>query len=350
AGVDVEEARKASAAQMKALEDAIKDTALVQIGLDVDPESQNVSIDLVSTAVEGSDLALMSDESKPAPSKFSAVVRDDVAAFFHASQVVGEKAIQQQQAQLDGATDLIVNSVKQQGNVGDEEMEEIKAMIQRLMGMIGETAKEGRIDGGLMVATGDNKLRVVGGFAVADGKEAAKFVQDIAAKMENDPEAPNFEFNQSTYNGVTMHSMSKEVPADKEEARRMFGEAIDVKIGTAEKAVYVSMGPGSVELMKALIDSADSDDFDPQRPLVQVNVSMQPILKFAESIQPNDMNLAMLSALANAADKDNISMIVRQIPQGSSIRLTVEEGVMRAMGAVAAEAQRLQLEQRQGGF
>ena len=99
--------------------------------------------------------------------------------------------------------------------------------------------------------------------------------KDLAAKVKDQPKAPRFQFDVSSYNGVNMHLIEADVPEKEDEARRVFGETLRVHIGTGEKSVYAAVGKNSEALMKELIDSGSSDNGG-SRPVGQLRFKFGP--------------------------------------------------------------------------
>ena len=174
------------------------------------------------------------------------------------------------------------------------------------------------------------------------GNEAAQIVKDLAAKIENEPKAPRFKFDQATYKGVTMHLVEADVPESEDEARKVFGETLRVHIGTGPKSVYAAVGNNSEALLKELIDAGGSDK-GASRPVGQLRFSLMPILEYAQSIESNDTLAAMIDALSRAPDPGEMTVVQDSIANGQESRVTVGEGLLQAIGAAVRQAQQAKL-------
>ena len=184
------------------------------------------------------------------------------------------------------------------------------------------------------------------GAFVADGNKAAAIVKELAAEVKDQPRAPRFLFDQSTYNGVTMHLVEADVPASEDEARRMFGDTLRVHVGTGAETVYLAVGKGSEALMKELIDSSKSDS-TADRPVGQLRVTLLPILQYAQSIEGNDTLAAMIDALSRSPDGGVMTMVQENIPNGQEVTITMGEGMLQAIGAAARQAQQRAMQNAQ---
>lgn len=342
AGGDAEAARKMAENSIGQLEQLINETDELSFGINVDKTGQQLVIDTSFTAVPGSDMAAMYGSQKPIPSQFSAVIRDDAAAYYHAATSISPEAVKQARASIDNSLVAVRNALKN-NNLNPAQQAEITEMIDRVVDLALESIAEGRADVGAVLLADANTFRLALGTFVADGNEAAEIVQDLATKIENEPDAPRFKFDVSTYKGVTMHVVEADVPESEEEARQMFGEVLQVHIGTGEKAVYVAVGDDSDGLMKELIDSAGSDS-SANRPVGQLRFKLLPVLEYAQSIQSNDAVASMIDALSRSADPGLVTVTQDSVENGQKTRITVGEGLLKAVGAAAQQAQQQQFQ------
>jgi hypothetical protein len=341
-GGDVETARKMAESSMDQLESLINETDQLTFGINIDQSGKRLVIDTSFTAVPGSDMAAVYGSQKPVPSQFSSVIRDDAAAYYHAATSISPEAVKQARASITSSMAAVRNALAS-NNLTPAQQAEITEMIDRVVELALTSMSEGRADMGAVVLAGQDEFRFALGCFVADGNEAAKIVKDLAAKVENEPNAPRFKFDQSTYKGVTMHVVESDVPAGSEEARRMFGEVLQVHVGTGEKAVYLAVGNESEALMKELIDSAGSDS-SANRPVGQLRFKLLPVLQFAQSIEANDTLAAMIEALTRSADAGEVAVVQESVANGQKTQIAVGEGLMKAIGAAGRQAQQRQLQ------
>lgn len=345
AGGDAEAARKMAENSIGQLEQLINETDELSFGINVDGTAKELVIDTEFTAVPGTDMAAMYGNQSPIPSQFSSVIRDDAAAYYHAATSISPEAVKQARASVDNSLMAVRNALAN-NNLSPAQQAEITEMIDRVVDLALESVAEGRADVGAVLLADQNSFRLALGTFVADGNDAAQIVKDLAAKVENEPNAPRFKFDVSTYKGVTMHVVEADVPESEEEARQMFGEVLQVHIGTADKAVYLAVGDQSDDLMKELIDSAGSDS-SANRPVGQLRFKLLPVLQYAQSIQASDAVAAMIDSLTRAPDPGLVTVTQDSIENGQKTRITVGEGLLKALGAAGMQAQQRQLQQGQ---
>ncbi|WP_149753010.1 hypothetical protein [Rubripirellula obstinata] len=337
-GADAEQTREMADSSMKQLEQFINDTDELNLGLNIDKTEQLVAIDSSFTAVDGSKLASLYSGAHAIPSQFASVIRSDAAAYYHAATSIGPEAIEQTRKTLKSSMNSLSGMLESQDNLTPGQADDIKILIDQIVELSMKSISEGRADMGALLLTAEDSFQFVFGAFVADGDEAAQIAKDVAAKLENEPDAPRFEFDRSTYNGVTMHLVEADVPESEDEARKVFGEKLQVHIGTGEKSVYVAIGKESESLMKQLIDNSDSDK-SADRPIGQFNLKLKPILEFAQSIESNEGIAAMIEELARGNADGVMTMVQDSIENGQATKITISEGLLKAVGAAAQKAQ-----------
>lgn len=339
-----EDAQQMGRQTLEQLARMINETQRLQIGWSVDPATRRTFLDLEIIAVEGTELAEIYDGARPIPSDFASVIRPDAALYYHAAASVSPKAVEQARESLDQSLAQLEKQLTKDDDLSPEQVADIEELVQRLGKVAIDTIAEGKIDLGVVVMAGTEKLQVTGGAFVADGNELVAILKDLSGKVANEPNAPRFQFDQGEYNGVTMHTVEADVPADKEEARKVFGPVLQVKLGTSDQAFYLAMGGNAEARMKELIDSAGQDR-TADRPLGQAFFSLLPVLQFAQSIESQDEVAAMIDAIARSGETDRINVVSESVPRGQKVRIAVGEGILRAIGAGVREKNRAE----QGG-
>ena len=91
-------------------------------------------------------------------------------------------------------------------------------------------------------------------------------------------------------------------------------------------------------MLKKLIDEAAADT-GADRPLSQGQVRLLPILEFAQSISAQETVSAIIDALLQSSASDTVSFTTTSIERGSEFKLSIGEGILRAIGAAVAAQQ-----------
>lgn len=342
---DADAAREMAESSLSQLEMVLEQTDTISFGFNIDKDAKNISFDGSFKAIPGSELASMYGDQKAIPSRFSSVIRDDAAAFYHGATSISPEAVKQTRATLKTYMTALQNTIAAEDGLNEDQKAELSSMMDRVIDLGLASVEEGKADVGALLLADESDFRFVFGAFVSDGNEAANIAKEIAAKFENQPNAPRFKFDQSTYKGITMHLVEADVPADQDEANRVFGDTLRVHIGTGDKAVYAAVGNQSAELMKELIDAGEKDTPLGDRPVGQLKMSLLPILQFAQSIETNDTISAMIDALARSEDAGSVTIISNAITNGSESKITIGEGLLQAIGAAVTQAQQAQFNQ-----
>ena len=340
------EARKSAEAQLDALARVINETDEIMIGFNADQKDQQIVQAFSFTAVPGSSLADAYGQQQPTPSKYASVIREDAAMYYHTAVTISPEAAEQAEQQVEQQITMLSGFLEQNDDVSEDDKKAIEELVRGIVDLAIETAREGRADTGALLLADETQARFVLGTFVADGQKAAQLVKDFAAKIEGKPDAPTFVFDADTYNGVTLHRVEVDVPAEEDEARKIFGETLIVHIGTGDKAVYAAVGDDAMALMQQLIDAPTESSVPIGRTAGRLQIKLLPILEYAQSIEPNSTVAAMIDSLLQPGDTGNFAVISENIPNGSKGLVTWSEGLIKAIGAAIRENQ----PQQAGGF
>ena len=326
---DAESATELASNSIKQLEMLINETETLSLGMNVDPSSKELIVDMVFTGKDGSPLAELYSDQKPIPSQFASVIRDDAFGYVHVATAIGPKAVDSTKSSFKTLLQSVEEMIGQQEGLSYEVQTEISAYLQRIFDVVVESISEGRIDMGAALLPVDGGVGFVAGSFVSDGNEIAKIFKEIAAKVEYEPGAPSFDFDSETHGGVSIHVVQADIPESLEEARKVFGDQATIYLGTGKKSVYLSVGNDAKELMKKLIDSG-ADDKPGDRPIAQAYVKMQPMLEFAQNISANETLAAMSEALSGSDDPGIVTVTAVGIRNGQETRITLSEGLIKA--------------------
>lgn len=347
---DADQMAELSMSQLEQLNVLIREADKLMFGININPNKRVMTIDTEFTAAAGTSLAEMYAGQLPIPSKFTAVLKGDPALRYHAASSISPELVESSSASIDMVMASVQKALDDQQQIGDDVKAEIEEMLGGLLDLVTKTMAEGKYDVGVIGMAGDNMLKLAGGMFVHDGDEVAAWVKKLDTKLSQIPDAPKFNFDESTYNGVTMHSVVIDIPARAVESRRLLGEQAVITLGTAPQAVYFAFGQGSVTAMKALIDTADADTGDAAgRPLGQMRIKLLPMLRLAQSMKPNDEVAAVIDAVAVAGNSDYVSVVANVIENGQSSNIEIGEGVLKAIGAAIREVQNAQMREMQRG-
>jgi hypothetical protein len=347
-GDDAEGIQAASEDSIKQIEQLIREAEELMLGWNINPEEKVVTFEAEFIAAEGTEMAEMYAGQAPIPSKFSSVIDDENAMYYHAAASIGPKLVERTEESVKNARTMLTKAIEDSDDLDDEAKTQVSELMNSIVDLMGQTVAEGKFDLGVQAVADDGQLDITAGMFVSDGEAAAKIVKDLAEKLKSEPNAPTFEFDQETYKGVTLHSMMIAIPADKEELRETLGEEAVVKIGTAENAVYIAAGTDSEQSIKDFIDSSDDEDDPTDRPIGQMQIRLLPFLRFAQSVDANDVVASMIDTLSQDDETDYVLVEANMIENGQSSYVEIGEGILKAIGAAVREAQMQKMKEAQG--
>ena len=136
-----------------------------------------------------------------------------------------------------------------------------------------------------------------------------------------------------------MHVIEADVPESEDEARRIFGEVLRIHIGTGPKSLYVAAGKESESMLKKFIDAGANDAGATDRPVGQMRFTLLPILKFAQTIDDNEVISTMINSLESAPDPGEVQIVSEVIPNGTDVKIAIGEGLIKAIGEAVTAAQ-----------
>ncbi len=346
-GGDAQKMKTASEDSIKQIEQLIRESAALMFGWNINPDKKIVTLDTEFIAADHTDMANLYAGQKVMASKFASVINSQNAMFYHAAASLSPKVVEQTIAGLENAKMLAANAISDSNKLDATQKDQLNELSTALVRLVTKSVQEGQFDLGVQSTADNGEIELTAGMFVSDGAEAAKLVKDFASKLKSVKDAPTFAFDQETYKGVALHSMMIDIPAKQDELREIFGAQAVVKIGTAPKAVYFSVGDDAEKSLKAFIDSRTESDDPTDRPLGQMKVHMLPYLRFAQSIKSDDVVASVIDSLSQNIETDYLLIQAEMIENGQASYLEIGEGVLRAIGAAFREVQMQKMKQMQ---
>ena len=213
----------------------------------------------------------------------------------------------------------------------DEARAAAQRLVKKLFVVVEETIKSGKIDGGMSVLLDETNMTVVGGLKVADGNKLDAAIKDLADIAKSDPEFPGIKFNADRLGDTRFHTMSLPIP-EGEDAADVFGETLEIAMGVGSSAVYLGFGNDCLGKLKDAITKSPKGQ-GPVNP-TRIKASLGQIMRFASNFDDNPMVAMMAEAMAAQKGTDNITVTGKAIPNGNSMRLEIESGVLKSISEV----------------
>ena len=241
--------RKLAEAQVAQLETMINEVDEVVTGWALDAKEQKTFLDFTCTFLPGSKLAKQIAGYGTPKTNFAGFFQPDAAATLSfASQADPEtikENIDQMRTTMDTMRKQAEKAIDEEEDIPDDETRTaVKAALGDFMDAFQATMESGQMDGGAALHLAADKLTLVAGAQI---KEPAKFesgLKKLAAIAEKEPDFNGVQWNAATHEGVNFHTLAVPVPEDEAEARKMFGEKVDVAIRHRHRSRVRRRRPG----------------------------------------------------------------------------------------------------------
>lgn len=346
--------RQAADTQFEQLERMINEINEVTVGWSVDAEQQQTFFDFIYSFVPGSKMARQIASYGQPKTNFAGFYQPDAAVTFSFASQADPELIKEDLEQMRSAMQTMrkqaENAIDKEEDIPDEATREaIKAALSDFMDAFQATMESGHMDGGAALQLQPDSLTLVAGALVQEPSKFESGLKKIAAVAEKEPDFNGVQWNAANHAGVTFHTLSAPVPADEEEARKFFGEKVEIAFGIGSEAVYLAVGQDNLAAVNRAIDASVAEP-NKAVPIFELSASLGQIMATAADNADPDKR-AMLQAIADmlqdqAQGRDHIRMTGTLIENGLRNRIVAEEGVLRAVGAAAVEAQKMKQQQR----
>lgn len=340
---EVKRARELGEASLAQLEQSIHDTEQLIFGWAIDVEGQKTFMDGAAQFVSGSKLAAQADAAKNMKTAFSAFRLPQPAVSFRSTSIVADSDKAVIKNSLNTSLQQIEDRISNEIN-NTQASEAVVKLVKTLGKLFEQTIDEGTLDGSLSASVSGDALKVLVGGRIADGKALAQAVQDAVKDLSGFAEVPKFEFGYETYGGMTLHRTSVPINTSDRTVQKVFGDNLKLTIGTGDKAFALSLDAAGDASLKAAIDAMKKAPSVAATPLEGV-IEIGQIVEYAQSVSPNSMLDIVLQSIKDYAGKDKVLVNGNVIPRGMVYRLSIDEGVLRAAGAIAKAGG-----QNNGGF
>jgi hypothetical protein len=307
----------------------------------------------VYSAVAGTQLAEQMALNSDPTTKYSGFFNPDAAVTFSIASKISETDAAQVDQMYGAMLKQAYASIDEDADdLTEAQREVVKSAMADLMGSLTATLKAGKLDMGANAVASPDSLTIVGGGYNADPAKVESGLKKLAGVAEEKhPGKATVKWNADSHGDVNFHTISMPVPEGQKEPRQMFGETLEMAVGIGSDSVYFCLGRDCLAAAKQAIDdskSAGEKSVPPMEMSVSVGQIMQVVAAFAnESEKPQAEMIANM--LANEAlGRDHVRLSVTAVENGVRSRFEAEEGVLRAIGMAAMQAQMQQAEG--GGF
>ncbi len=323
--------------QIKQMESLMKGIDQITLGFKIDAAGKKIVGDSVITAVDGTKVARQMSTFKDVKTHFAGFCSKAAALSFNSSTTMLDEDVAATSTLLKNSKSMMNDAIDDSDDITNEQMRKtIKELAGVLVEVMSDTIQGGQFDLAGSLSVDDGKMTWVSGMQVVNGGKIETAIKKLAASASSDPEAPKFDLAYDQHAGVRFHRVSVAVPEDKDEARDIIGDRLDLVIGIASESAYVAAGANADQALRKAIDGSSNE----QAALpYEFQVALTPLAKyFRQFDEENDGLAAFVAALESASD-DHIVARSKPIDKGLASRLEIAEGVLRAIGEAVRASQ-----------
>jgi len=337
------EARKEmTSAQIDQLKRAINEVNELTLGLKLDSEQQSTFLDLVYTAVPGTQLADQVEQNSDPKTNFAGFFQPEAAMMMSFASKVSEADIAQMDQMFDALRKQAEAAIDEEADLpSDEARDVVKSAVGDFVDALKATLAAGVMDGGAVLNMAPNSLTLVAGGFVGDPSKVESGLKKLAELAKEEPKFPGINWDSDSHGDIKFHTLSVPIPEDKDEPRQLFGESLEVVVGIGKKSVYFALGRDCLDALKVAIDASAAN---PQKsaPPMEMTFSLSPIMAVVAAFADGE-NKETIESIANmlaneANGRDHVKIVVHPIPHGARTRIELEEGVLRAIGEAVMQA------------
>lgn len=334
--IDRDQARELSKMYVANLEKIANEADEIMIGLGIDEPAKHVVLDVSVSGKEGSSLARSMAMQADAKTNFAGFALPEAAVTMSLASKVSEDDIKQVGAAMQAYRIQVAKQIDDSPDIPANKREAIKALMGPLFDVIGKTIAGGRMDGGMTVLLMPKSVSFAGGGIVADGPAVEKILVQIADLTKDLPNAPKLQLNAGSIGDMKLNRLTFPIPNQNQDARDLFGDNLEIIVGISPKSVVVSGGKNAETLLKNVLQGSSAQREKSIMPL-QLSIALLPILKFSKSIDENPIVSRMITSL-EAGGSDRVNITSQAGPRSSTMRIEVQEGIIRAGGEAAKTA------------
>lgn len=321
---------KLLALQQQQMVAMIKDLDQFTLGWQFDGGKKEASLDFGLTMLAGSESAKQFAAMKPMPSKLGGFGSPASTVAYHMSYGVDAASAEYAQAQLATSTQAALSQAI--ASVPPEARELVQQFSDVLVEMAKDTLKEGHINAGFAL-NGQGPFSLVGGLYAADTSKLEALVKKVADQLKNQPGFPPIKLNAESHQGVNFHVIPIPAPPGPqgEQLKKFFGAgAVSLSLGFGPKGAYLAFGVDSPALLKKALDESAKTPAD--LPPIYFSAALAPLLKVAGASNP------IVGQLGGSmpAGKDRVTISAKTVANGAIYRVTLDEGIVRAIGSAGA--------------
>lgn len=332
------------AARSKMLQQAVEqikttvnDLDAVTLGVKLDDATSSAYLELSMTMLPNSASAKKLAKAGEVRTQFGGMLAPDAAMTIHAAQQLDSADVAQAKANLASLRANALAEIEKQG-LPEEQAKLAKQLAGDMMDVVEKTLDAGKVDFAASLKLKPKVFTLVAGMQIAEGGKLESVIKRLVEQIgkENPGAAELIKLDAEEHGGVRFHRLSIPVSmigeADaREKLGALVGDNLDVVIGIGETKLCLAIGRDAAASLKKALDSRGPGGTP--LPPAEMTLALADLLQFAASVAEDDQkqNLqAVGKILETSPGKDHVKLASTLISNGVQIRLTAEEGVLKA--------------------
>lgn len=309
------------------------------LGINLDRQTNSSYLDVELIAKPGTNLAAQLAATKPGKTDFAGLKIPGAAVTANGTTTISDEDVARAKSSLDAIRASAQEELKNQ-ELTKEQLELAAGVLNELFEVVEKSIELKKTDYGLAVVLEPSAVTLVAGSIVADGAKLEGVLQKLLAAAEkDDPDVAKFiKLNADTYKDIRFNTFS--MPTPEQKLVPLVGDTLDVVLGISDKKVFVAAGRDAAKTLKEVIDRSQTEA-GKEIPSSQLVLSGLKIAKFASAVADDEQIKStadkMAATLEQSGGKDHVTIVTKPVKNGTRVRLEVEEGILKAAGAIGPE-------------
>jgi hypothetical protein len=319
--------------------DVLEELDRITFGFAIDSKTRNSYLDVSVTVEPGGKMAgqFAAAAKSGKTTKFAGLADKDAVANLHFTSPVMEEDKEVLLEVLEMGRKEAAKQIDEDESIdGASTKQAVREMATDFFDVVEATVKGGTLNGGA-VMLGDGPFELVLGGLVVDARKLEKAVKRAVDMFGQAPEFPPVKLNAAEHDGVTFHTLT--VPAPDDEFSKILGDEITVALGFGDDRIVIAAGENPVKAASGVLDKSKGGA-GAKLPPVQLQLKLAPLVKLGAEADSDETNKAMaelIAKLLEESEKDHINVTSQIVPNGSTMRIEIEEGVLEAFGKAAKQ-------------
>jgi hypothetical protein len=304
------------------------------LGWNVDASTKTTCLDLQITAQPGTKLATQLAEIKAGKSNFAGLLLPNATFTVNSVGTLGDLQVNQAKAALDGFRKTAVKGLETQG-LSDEETKLASKLVNDALDVLAKTIETRKTDMAASLVLDAVTMTFIGGIAIADGTKLDGVLKQLAEQLKKNGELDSVKLTDETVDDLHLHMLT--MPTPDPQMIPYFGETMEIAVGIGQDKAVVALGRDAIKTLKTSIGKLKNGA--KEMPPFQITIAAAPLAKFIAEVDEDPQSKAtaavLAGMLAQAGDKDHVTITAHPITDGVRLRLELEQGLLKAIGSMS---------------